>query len=87
MEPLSDEAIEECITEFCSYLEGHRQSLREVARKAEQERLRQIVEWGMESCIEHLPKWQGQVDLMGGVLTRRECPKCWQELKKLGGSK
>ncbi len=40
--------------------------------------IREVVEWGIEICHEHLPKWKGKVDLMGGVLSRRECPKCWQ---------
>ena len=49
----------------------------EEAKKQERER---IVNWGIEICHEHLPKWQGEIDLMGGVLSRRECHKCWQAL-------
>ena len=42
------------------------------ARKQERER---ILNWGIETCFEH-PR--------GGVFTRRECPKCWQVLLKMG---
>jgi len=41
----------------------------------------EIIGWGIEICHEHLPKWQGEVDLMGGVLSRRECPECWKALR------
>ena len=49
------------------------------AKREERER---ILNWGIEICHEHLPKWEGRVDLMGGVQSRRECPKCWQALKE-----
>ena len=50
-------------------------------------RVKRIVKWGIEICHEHLPTWQGRVDLMGGVLSRRECPKCWQALAEQEGVK
>ena len=45
-----------------------------IARKAEREMKRQIMDWGVEQCQEH---YTG-----GGVCSKRECPKCWQELEK-----
>lgn len=48
-----------------------------VARKAEDEMLRQVKEWGEESCPHHdVEAEQRNYDF------RHECPECWQELKQ-----
>ena len=54
----------------------------EIIGQSNKAQAKKIAEWGNEICSEHLPKWKGSVDLMGGVLSKRECPKCWQELLK-----
>ena len=90
IKPLSDEAIIIAVCGECPF-EGKytdedchacQRQLKAIAQEAQRDTLRQVAEWGIEICTEHLPKWQGHVDLMGGVLSRRECPKCWQELKE-----
>ncbi len=43
---------------------------------------RKILEWGIEPCTEHLVKYNGRVDLMQGIMSKRECPYCWQDAAK-----
>jgi len=43
-----------------------------------------ILLWGLEPCTEHI-KYNGNpadFDYMQGVLSKRECPKCWQSLQE-----
>lgn len=48
-----------------------------VVRKAEDELLKQVIEWGEEDCPHHDERAaQRNYD------KKRECPLCWQELKK-----
>jgi len=86
IKPLSPEAIKNILLEVANiYYDAEVDvtvSHTRLAQEAQRDTLRQVAEWGIEICTEHLPKWQGHVDLMGGVLSRRECPKCWQELKE-----
>lgn len=35
---------------------------------------KKMLEWGIEPCLKHTTG--------GGVFTRRECPQCWQQLRK-----
>ena len=51
---------------------------KQVARKAEDEYLRQIVEWGNEPCPHQVIPAGGK--LYEGWL-RRECDRCWEELE------
>ncbi len=48
--------------------------LPDVEEIRKQERERMLV-WGIEQCQEH---YKG-----GGVISRRECPKCWLSLKSI----
>ena len=53
----------------------------EKAKKEERERIQL---WGLEPCTEHI-EYKGNpvdFDFMQGILSRRECPKCWQSLKE-----
>lgn len=83
IKPLSDEAIkaevnrafdEDYLLEHRVESRGHWEEIAPIiARKAEDERTRQIVEWGIQYCP-HLHKDNP---------LRRNCEECWQELKKL----
>lgn len=48
--------------------------LRELLRKEQKNTLKQVVEWGNETCTEH--------NRLYDDFPKRKCPKCWQELKK-----
>ena len=78
IKPLSDEDIEAAYKkgeDRSHYLTSNIEGKRAVARKAEQEILEQVIEWGDEPCVstKHTPPL---------LKKKRNCTECWQELKK-----
>ena len=59
------------------YVENAKAIARYAAREAITNTIRgmagEIVAWGIEQCQEH---YRG-----GGIISRRECPLCWQSLR------
>ena len=76
MKRLSDEAISKILDRFDTLKRRNKTHVlhkdRAVARKAEQEAWRQVIEWGEEDCP-HVYRKRG----------KKWCGDCWQELKKL----
>jgi len=58
---------------------------REVARKAEQEILEQLVEWLSGDCPHEWIDYHSNEKLP--TRERRHCPKCWEEIVKKAGGK
>lgn len=55
-----------------------------VARKAEENMKRQIVEWGDEDCYEHAQEMRAQFEKTTGYKFKRwECPECWEKLREM----
>ena len=48
-----------------------------IIEQAVKEERQRIINWGLEICP-HIDL--SDRDFMTGVISRRECPKCWQEL-------
>lgn len=79
MKQLSDDDIKKVYQDlgtnpvlFCPDIDGA------IARKAEQEILEQVIEWGDDMCPHALAEKASNKD----PWVKRECLDCWQELKK-----
>ena len=89
-QPITDEELEKKLSELRLEVYGAQLTENDIAQiltllqqrveEAKRQERERIANWGIEICHEHLPKWMGRVDLLGGVSSRRECPRCWQAL-------
>lgn len=96
---MSDEQIESKVEEFCSYLEGHRQALKQVAQAQAEISYKAgynaAADKGLEACGKCEARQEGirkVVEFADSECphshfrnARRFCDRCWENFKKENG--